>query len=221
MQSNMLTFSKVNRGFESRTTKHIYRLSLREKKEYRSSMRYVSGRLSGLSCGLLAKGSWDVRRVWQILMNIFERHTVRGSRDSVLVERRTRGRKVVSSIPDRSADKIFFSRVKFLCWLIRCPFHSRFTAEAWKIWRSFCQKCRWQATPKHAYTRDSTKSEWTDYAVQAECGDLSGTSSHGTIDHSRLSSLNHCGLILAPQKSGTGVLELKGNIYYIYIYALM
>ena len=30
-------------------------------------------------------------------------------------------------------------------------------------------------TPKHTYTRDSTKSEWADYAaVQAQCGNLSG-----------------------------------------------
>ena len=31
-----------------------------------------------------------------------------------------------------------------------------------------CQKCRWQVTPKHAYTFDPTKSAWADYApVQA------------------------------------------------------
>ena len=41
--------------------------------------------------------------------------------------------------------------------------------------RSFCQKCRWQVTPKHAYTLDPPKSEWADYAaVQAECRNLSG-----------------------------------------------
>ena len=40
--------------------------------------------------------------------------------------------------------------------------------------RSFCQKCRWQVTPKHAYTLDLTKSEWADYAaVQAKCENLS------------------------------------------------
>ena len=57
-----------------------------------------------------------------------------------------------------------------LLWLtlIRCPFHPRFTAVARKRPRSFCQKCRWQVTPKHAYTFDPTKSEWADYtAVQA------------------------------------------------------
>ena len=41
--------------------------------------------------------------------------------------------------------------------------------------QSFCQKCRWQVTPKHACTIDLLKSEWADYAaVQAECGNLSG-----------------------------------------------
>ena len=41
--------------------------------------------------------------------------------------------------------------------------------------RSFYQKCRWQVTPKHAYTLDPTNSEWADYAaVQAQCGNLSG-----------------------------------------------
>ena len=59
--------------------------------------------------------------------------------------------------------------------LIRRPFHLRVTAVARKRLRSFCQKCRWQVTPKHAYTFDPTKSEWADYAaVQAQCGNLSG-----------------------------------------------
>ena len=53
--------------------------------------------------------------------------------------------------------------------------HSRVTAVARKRPRSFCQKCRWQVTFKHAYTLDPSKSEWADYAaVQAECGNLSG-----------------------------------------------
>ena len=38
--------------------------------------------------------------------------------------------------------------------LIRCPFHPRVTAVARKRPRSFCQKCRWQVIPKHAYTLD-------------------------------------------------------------------
>ena len=52
------------------------------------------------------------------------------------------------------------------------------------------------------WLRSTTKSEWADYAaVQAECGNLSGTSSHATrqttLSHIRLSSLRHYGLILA------------------------
>ena len=59
--------------------------------------------------------------------------------------------------------------------LIRCPFHPRVTAVARKRPRSVCQKYRWQVTPKHAYTLDPTKSEWTDSAtVQAKYGNLSG-----------------------------------------------
>ena len=55
------------------------------------------------------------------------------------------------------------------------PFHPRVTAVASIRPRSFCQKCTWQVTPKHAYTLAQSKSEWADYAaVQAECGNLSG-----------------------------------------------
>ena len=59
--------------------------------------------------------------------------------------------------------------------LIQCPFHPRVTTVARKRPMSFCQKCRCQVTPKHAYTLDTSKSEWADFAaVQAECGNLSG-----------------------------------------------
>ena len=69
------------------------------------------------------------------------------------LERRTRDWKVASSNPRRSGGRIFFSRVNFLCWLLfRYPFHPRVTGVARKRSRSFCQKCRWQVTAKHAYT---------------------------------------------------------------------
>ena len=48
--------------------------------------------------------------------------------------------------------------------LIRCPFQPCITAVARKRPWSFCQKCRWQVTPKHAYNLDPAKSEWADYA---------------------------------------------------------
>ena len=50
-------------------------------------------------------------------------------------------------------ENFFLSRVDFLCWLLfRYPFHPRITTVARKRSRSFCQKCRWQVTAKHAYT---------------------------------------------------------------------
>ena len=70
------------------------------------------------------------------------------------LKHRTGDWKVAGSSPRRSGRRIFFSRVNFLCcWLLfRYPFYPRVTAVARKRSRSFCQKCRWQVTAKHAYT---------------------------------------------------------------------
>ena len=69
------------------------------------------------------------------------------------LERRTRDWKVAGSNPCWNGGRIFFSRVDFLCWLLfRYPFHPRVTTVAHKKSRSFCQKCKWQVTAKHAYT---------------------------------------------------------------------
>ena len=46
--------------------------------------------------------------------------------------------------------------------LIWCPVHPRVPTPARKRPRLFCQKCRWQVTPKHAYNCDPMKSEWAD-----------------------------------------------------------
>ena len=69
------------------------------------------------------------------------------------VNERTRDWKVAGSNPCRSGVRVFFSRVSFLWWLLfGYPFHPRVTAVARKRSRSFCQRCRWQVTGKHAYT---------------------------------------------------------------------
>ena len=69
------------------------------------------------------------------------------------LEHRTRDWKVAGSNPCWNGGRIFFSRVDFLCWLLfRYPFHPRVTTVARKKSLSFCQKCRWQVTAKHAYT---------------------------------------------------------------------
>ena len=69
------------------------------------------------------------------------------------LEHQTCDWKVAGSNPCRSGRRVFFSRVNFLCWLLfRYLFHPRVTTVACKRSRSFCQKCRWQVTAKHAYT---------------------------------------------------------------------
>ena len=67
--------------------------------------------------------------------------------------RRTRDQKVAGSNPCRIGGIILFSWVNYLCFLLfRYPFHPRVTAVARKRPRSFCRKCRWQVTAKHACT---------------------------------------------------------------------
>ena len=129
----------------------------------------------------------------------------RGAGIACWLDRRTRDRKVADSNPGRSGGRIFFARVNFFVLnLIRCPFHPRVTAVARKRPRSFYQKCRWQVTLKHAHTLDPTKSKWADYAAVRACvGTYQERSSNATrqgiLGHSRLSSLGHCGLILAKE----------------------
>ena len=91
--------------------------------------------------------------------------------------------------------------------LTQCPFHLRVTAVAHKSTWPFCQKWRWQVTPKHAYTFDPTKSEWADYAtVKAWCWNLSGDELtcklSGNVQLAEPLSTDLC------QKSGISVREL-------------
>ena len=79
--------------------------------------------------------------------------SMRGAGIAQWLEHRTRDWKVAGSNPCWNSGRIFFSRVDFLSWLLfRYPFHPRVTTVARKKSRSFCQKCRWQVTAKHAYT---------------------------------------------------------------------
>ena len=74
------------------------------------------------------------------------------------------------------------------------------TAVEHKRPRSFCQKCRWQVTPKHAYTLTQRSRSGLAMLSRHSVGALSGkTSSHNTRQETldrRLSSLSHCGLIM-------------------------
>ena len=103
---------------------------------------------------------------------------------------------------ERQKTFLFQSQL-FVLTLIWCPFHPCVTVVARKRPCSFCQKCRWQVTPKHAYTLDPTKLELADYAscpgiVWGSIMEMSSQVTHqGKLSYSRLSSLSHCGLALA------------------------
>ena len=109
------------------------------------------------------------------------------------LERRTRDWKVAGSNPCRSGGRIFFSRVDYLCWLFfRYPFHPRVTAVARERSRSFCQKCRWQVTAKHAYTLrmwlcKKWRGAWL-YGVHRTCAKTAAVSC-GTSHASAVSTL--------------------------------
>ena len=106
---------------------------------------FISAQLSTDAVGVL-------RNVW-VLLKSNAKDWPAGAGIAQWLERRTRDWKVAGSNPCWNGGRIFFSRVDFLCWLLfRYPFHPRVTAVARKKSRSFCQKCRWQVTAKHAYT---------------------------------------------------------------------
>ena len=67
------------------------------------------------------------------------------------LERWSHDQKVSGFSPGRSGRRLFFSRVNSPCRVsFWCLFHPNVTAAASKKSSSFCQKCRWQVTTKHA-----------------------------------------------------------------------
>ena len=70
------------------------------------------------------------------------------------LERQTRDWKVAGSNPCHEQWEFFFlqGRLSVLTVLFWYPFHPCVTEVAHKRSWSFCQKCRWQVTAKHAYT---------------------------------------------------------------------
>ena len=91
--------------------------------------------------------------LYVLIQNMSLSWTLSGVVIAQWLERWTHDWKVAGLNPCWSGGRIFFSRVDLLCWLLfRYPFHPSVTAVARKRSRSFCQKCRWQVTAKHAYT---------------------------------------------------------------------
>ena len=110
-----------------------------------------------------SKACEKLRRQWKA------GHTALTAGAACWLERRTRGQKVASSNPGQERRENFLLQSqRCVLTLIRCPSHPRVTAVARKRPWSFCQKFRWQVTPKHAYTFDPPKSKYADNAaVQA------------------------------------------------------
>ena len=131
---------------------------------------FISAQLSADSVSAIRFGySWDCGS-----------NFVQGAGIAQWLERRTRDWKVAGSKPCRSGGRISFSTIDFLCWLLfRYPFHPRVTAVARKRSRSFCQKCRWQVTAKHAYTFMYVALKWHGawlYGVHRTCAETAAVS---------------------------------------------
>ena len=133
---------------------------------------------------------------------LFPKH-VYLNRDSLLVERRTRDRKVASSNPGRSGGRIFLSRVNLACWHL---FGVRSTPvlSQWYI-KDLCHSAKSAGGRMHVSTHtpltQRSQSELTTPLSPHSVDTYPVLSSHataqGTYGHNRLSSLSHCGLILA------------------------
>ena len=123
--------------------------------------------------------------------------------DRLLVERRTRDQKVASSNPGRSGERVFFSRVNFVCWLlfgvrstsVWQPWHVKYPGHSTKsaggrlhlnTHTPFTQQCRSGLTMPLSRRSVGTYPETNSHATRQE-----------TLGYCRLSSLSYCGLILA------------------------
>ena len=130
----------------------------------------------------------------------------------MLVELRTRDRKVASSNPGRIGLRIFFSRVNFVCLLL---FGVRFTPvlPQWHVKKlGYSAKSAGGRLHLNTHTPLTQRSQsgLTMPLCRHSVGIYPETSSHatcqGTFGHNRLRSLSHCGLILI--KTGISVREL-------------
>ena len=117
----------------------------------------------------------------------------------LLLERRTRDRKVASSNPGRNGGRMFFSGVSFVCWLL---FGVRSTPvlPQWHVKDPGSAGSRLYLNTHTPLTHRSRSGLAMPLSRQS-VGIYQETSSHatrqGAFGYSRLSLLSHCGLILA------------------------
>ena len=119
------------------------------------------------------------------------------------LERRTRDRKVASSNPGRSGERIFFSRVNFVCWLLFGVCSSPLLL-LWHIkYPGYSAKSAGGRLHLNMHT-PLTKRSWRGLTMPVSkhsVGTYQEKSSHairqGTLGYNHLSLLSHCGLIMA------------------------
>ena len=89
---------------------------------------------------------------------LINRPATHGSQDSLLVKVLDSELKGYELKPwHKGLENFLLQTCLCVLTLIRCLFHPRVTTVARKRPQSFCQKCRWQVTCKHAYILDPTK----------------------------------------------------------------
>ena len=133
------------------------------------------------------------------------------SHDSLL-ERGTCDWKVASSNPGWSGGRIFLSRVNFMCWLLFGVW-STLVLPQWHI-KDPGYSAKSAGGRLHLNTTLTQQSQsrltmlLSRYSVGTDQVMSSLATCQGTVSHSHLSSLSHCGLILAWLKIGISVREL-------------
>ena len=136
-----------------------------------------------IHCTCYKKRSGEIRgwTYWEEISSWYPR----GAGIAQWLQHRTRDRKVAGSSPRRSGGRIFLSRVSLITSISVLPHCYRSSAS--KSW-SFCQRCKWQVTAKHASTLFMWLCmKWRDmvhgcmvYTVRAESAAVSRGSSRVT-----------------------------------------
>ena len=168
---------------------------------HHSKSVWIIAHCEALQFAVLPNEFLDIRVCISCLL--FSTLFLTGSRNSLLVEHRTRDRMVASSKPGRSGGRIFFSRVHFVCWLL-FGVRSTLVLPQWHI-QDPGHSAKSASDRLHLNTRmtltQQSQSGLTMPLSRHSVRTYPETSSHatyqGTRGHSRLRSLYHCGLILA------------------------
>ena len=161
-------------------------------------------------CGFFSKisSSLDLQSdpcTGRCLLCIYKHHiqTSWGTGIACWSERRTRDRMFASSNPGRSGWRIFFSRVNFVCWLLLGVLSTPVLSQ-WHVkdpGHSAKSAVGGLHLNTHAPLTHRSRSGLTMPLSGQSVGTYQETSSHATrqrtLGYSRLSSLSHCGLILA------------------------